>query len=162
MKKYIYFLIPIIFITGCVDVKIEEMKYNEVFGVAGSEFEGKIFSAKCSSEGANATTVNNTCLKEIAKTTYNKGYQYFYVFFQDNETLQQTGSYTTSTPVTTYNNNYSGYGYSYGASTTYVPKTTNYTIERNNKYYGFILVDEEEISKYPNYYRVSDYYAPTR
>ena len=162
MQKIIPFLAPIMFITGCVDVKIEEMKYNEVFGAAGAEFEGKIFSAKCSSEGANAATVNNTCLKEIAKKTYNKGYKYFYVFFQDNETLQKNGSYTTTTPITTYNSSYSGYGYSYGTSTTYVPKTTNYTIERNNKYYGFIVVDEEEISKYPNYYRVSDYYTAIR
>ena len=162
MQKIFSFLILVIFMAGCVDVKIEEMKYNEVFGTAGAEFEGKIFSAKCSSEGANATKVNDTCLKEIAKTTYMKGYQYFYVFFQDDEKLHEIGSYTTTTPVTTYNNSYSGYGYSYGVSTAYVPKTTNYTIERNNKYYGFILIDEKDISKYPNYYRVSDYYTPLR
>lgn len=138
----------------------EEIKYNEVFGTEGAKFDGKIFSATCSSEWDNASAVNDKCLHEIAKTAYTKGYPYFYVFFQNNETLRETGSYTTTTPVTTYNNSYSSYGYGFGTSTTYIPQTTNYTIKRNNKYYGFILIDEDDISKYPNYYKVSDYYTP--
>ena len=157
MHKKISLLILTFLIAGCVDVNIKELKYNEVFGEQGSKFEGKIFSATCKGEDSDEETIEKECLYNIAKTTHEKGYEYFSIFTKDSKTTQEVSTTTTNKAITA--RNYSG---GYKSSTFYIPETDVYTTTLNTKYYGFILVDKKELSKLQNYYKVSDYYNPEK
>src|SRR5574344_1831228 len=166
MKKLFVFSIFLV-ITGCADVSIniEELKYNEVLGANHSELAGRLFSISCNgNEYAEPDYVKSMCLSSAAELVYNKGYKYFSVIGQDGGATESVGSYTTNTPVTTYSTSsaysggYSAYGQ--GTSTTYVPQTHNYSVIRHHKFYTFVLIGDKEITKWNNYYKVSDYYIP--
>ena len=153
------FFITLFFLTGCAGVStdIKELKYNEVLGSKHSEFDGRIFSASCSgNEYADAGMVKEECLSKMAETVYNKGYNFFTVITQDGKTTESLESYTTTQPITSYH-----YGYGeYRANTTYVPQYHSYTVTKFHKFYTFVLIDEKDIDKWGNYYKVSDYYTP--
>ena len=44
--------------------------------------------------------------------------------------------------------------------TSFIPETETYTETSYHNNFDFILIDEDEISKYDNYYIVDDYFPP--
>ncbi|MDR0292456.1 MAG: hypothetical protein LBI01_06885 [Elusimicrobium sp.] len=157
------FLFLIIILAGCVSYNVEKFKPNE-YGLDDS-FTGKIFSIDCDgNDFVGAKKVDNKCRKYMSKFAYEKGYYYFTVINQNTDSHTSVSSYTTSKPVTTYSNVsiYSGGRSAYGTaySTSYVPQTHYYNNTKYSSTYLFILIEEQELQQWSNYYKVSDYYTP--
>lgn len=146
MIKKILITFPVIFIIGCstvnVGVSIDKLRPNEILGAGYDHLTGKLYSIFCGGNGyASFTDVKTKCLYEISKTAYENKYKYFTVINVDTD--------TENTPATTgYMINGSYYSYSYNI--------TKHSVE-----YIFLLIEENEISKYKNYYIVKDYYTPS-
>jgi hypothetical protein len=164
MKKLL--LIPLV-LSGCVRVgyDIENIKPNEV-GIDDS-FTNRIFDISCRGNGyASSKEVDKQCREYASQFAFKRGYMHFSVLDQDAGSDTTTQSYTTTTPVTTYSNataysgGYSAYGH--GTSTTYVPQTHHYNVTIHRKSYVFVLIEENELEKWKNYYKVSDYYPPRK
>ena len=163
MKKIVYISLSLLFI-GCASVKtnITEVKPNEI-GLP-LDLSGKIFIIDCFGNGsADQTKVREECIKKAAEVAYNKEYKYFSVLAQDSNTTDEIAAYTTYDTITTntsyISNTYGVGGYSSGISTTTIPKTNYYNIRRHSNSIGIILITEEELNKWGNYYIVSDYYT---
>lgn len=150
MNRYVVNKIVVLFfiifiIVSCstvnIAVSINQLKPNEIFGAGYESLAGKLYSIFCGGNGyASYTDVDSKCLYEMSKVAYENNYQYF--------TVVNKNSDTEKTPATTgYFINNSYYSYSYN-------------ITKHSTEYIFILIKENEISDYKNYYIVKDYYTP--
>ncbi|MCL2748860.1 MAG: hypothetical protein FWE50_02175 [Alphaproteobacteria bacterium] len=160
MKKLI-FGVFLSFLCACAHVEhdIENIKPNEA-GFDDS-FVNKIFSISCKgTDGADPKDVSTKCREYASKFAFEKGYSYFSVLDENSGSNKSIGSYTTTTPVTTYSNSGGHYAYGYGTSTTYVPQTHIYSTTSHYKNYAFVLINENELKQWKNYFKVSDYYIP--
>lgn len=169
MKKVIAF-IAILLLGGCmVKTDVQEIKFNEI-GVS-SEFEGRIYTITCYSNGGSSKRVKDTCLKKMARITHDKHYDFFTVFMQNHNANTEVVPFTVQEAITTtssYNSHAyvhgsggwaSGYGSSNGTTTSYVPTTQYMSVTTFVSRYGFLLIEEKDLGKWENYYKVSDYYA---
>ncbi len=163
----VVFLSSLLFLSACtgtVDVDIEQLKHNEL-GLS-AEFANRIYFVGCNGDSrADSRLVRDQCLAGMSNFANYMGYKYFTVLYSDSDTHQVTGSYTTTTPITTNSNvNISGYGMSYasinGQTTSWVPERHYYTNTYYSTYYGILLIDESELDKYSNYYVAADYITP--
>lgn len=147
INKILLFMLIFVtfFITSCstvnVGVTINQLKPNEILGVGYEKLTGKLYSIYCGGNGyASYADVESKCLYEISKTAYENNYKYF--------TVVNKNSDTEKTPATTgYFINNSYYSYSYN-------------IIKHSTEYIFLLINENEIADYKNYYIVKDYYTP--
>ena len=149
MKKESLFILAL---AGCsftpnVDISVKELKYNEVMGYKYSDFAGRIFSISCQSHG-NADYVDKKCLEKASETAFRKGYIYFTIKDKD------VGTKETQRTVSSLNTMI------IDGKKVYIPETETYTETTYHNNFKFILIDEEDISKYDNYYIVDDYFPP--
>lgn len=133
--------------TPYVDISLKELKYNEEMGYKYSDFAGRIFSISCKSSG-NADFVDKKCLEKVSETAFRKGYLYFTVKDKDVGVKENQRTVSSSKAVVS------------NGKTVFVPETETYTETIYHNNFKFILIDEDEISKYDNYYIVDDYFPP--
>ena len=133
--------------TPNVDISLKELKYNEVMGYKYSDFAGRLFSISCKS-WANENFVDEKCLEKASEISFKKGYQYFTIKTQ-NKGYKETQKTVSSTKTVVVN-----------GVTSFIPETETYTETSYHNNFDFILIDEDEISKYDNYYIVDDYFPP--
>ena len=141
-----------LFLVACnftpnVDVTFKELKYNEVMGYKYSDFEGRLFSISCKSYGSS-DLVDGKCLEKASEIAFNKGYSYFTIKKQDKGYKETQRTISTSKAIIL------------NGQTSYIPSTETYTETTYHNNFDFILIDEDEISKYDNYYIVDDYFPP--
>ena len=169
MKKILRGIL-VFLLSGCiVKTDVQEIRFNEI-GVS-PEFEGRIYTITCSSSGGNAKRVKNACLKKMARTAHDKRYDYFSVFMQNhnlnNEIVPIAGQQVVTTTIDSNSRAYihgsggyaAGYGSTNGTVTSYVPTTEYMNVNTFVSEYGFVLIEEQDLGKWQNYYRVSDYYS---
>ena len=142
----------ILTLAGCtftpnVDISLKELKYNEVMGYKYSDFEGRLFSIACKSSG-NSDYVDKKCLETASETAFRRGYLYFTVKDKDVGTKEIQRTISSSRAVVS------------NGKTVYIPETETYTETIYHNNFMFILINEDEISKYNNYYIVDDYFPP--
>lgn len=164
MKKLIYIIFVTFPLFGCSSFKysIENIKPNE-YGLDDS-FNNRVFYIHCSSNSnSDRVYIKKTCLTNISTTAKKSGYDYFTILNEKDGSEKYTGSYTIDTPISTYSNSTFSDGKStfYGTNhtTSYIPQTHLYEITKVYKRYLFILITKNELKKYKNYYKVSDYIA---
>ncbi|MCR5506985.1 MAG: hypothetical protein K6F04_04015, partial [bacterium] len=150
MKKI--FLLSFAMLWACaipqnVDVKLKELKYNEVMGAKHPEFEGRLFSISCQSSG-DSDFVDNKCLENASETAFRKGYLYFTIKNQDKGTKETQRTMTTTNVIVS------------NGVKTYIPETHTYVDRIYHNNFDFILINDDELLKYDNYYIVDDYFPP--
>jgi len=151
MKKIILILSTLL--TACVSHEIKPVKHNEV-GL-NDKFANRIFNISCEGDDySGKNKVEEKCKEFASKFAFDKGYLYFSVLDHNNSSNVKIGSYTTYTPVTSYSS------YGYGSSTSYIPQTNISTDTIYNKTYMFVMIGENELNDWNNYYKVLDYYTP--
>lgn len=162
MNKLLTIFFVTLFFYGCSSVRynIENVKPNE-YGL-DTNINNRIFAITCTGNtGIDLIYVKKVCLKKISDIAHTNGYSYFTILDKKNGSINSTGSYTINTPITTYSNSTFSNGKStfYGTSsnTYYIPQTNIYSITEYYKHYLFILIRENELTKYNNYYKVIDY-----
>ena len=142
----------VLFLAACsftpnVDITLNELKYNEEMGYKYSDFAGRIFSISCKSSGSS-DFVDKKCLEKASETAFRKGYLYFTVKDKDVGVKETQRTVSSSRAVVS------------NGKTIFIPETETYTETIYHNNFKFILIDEEEISKYNNYYIVDDYFPP--
>jgi hypothetical protein len=155
--KYAIAFFALLFLYGCANViyDLELVRPNEI-GLS-EDLYGKVFSINCEgNDYAKEKTVDNDCRYIISGIAYKKGYSYFTVLDSFRDTKITTGNYLTTTPVNSYYRDSKG---NFFTSTTYSPQNNTYSIKHNYSYYIFLLIKEDEIGNWKNYYKVADYYT---
>ena len=154
-------------LCGCasVDKNIRAIHPAEYGG--SEDLDGRIFSISCDGNTkANSVFVDDKCKEYISEFAYQKGYSLFTVLEQDSKENSSVKTYTVNEPISTESESSVHDGersvHGHNSTTTYVPKTYNYTVTQYTKTYLFVLIDKSEKSKYKNYYKVSDYYTPDK
>ena len=149
MRKslFVFFGVCACSFTPRVDVSIKELKYNEVMGYNYSDFEGRLFSISCKSS-VDSDYVDNKCLENASEVAFRRGYQYFTMKNKKKDFTEKQKTITKSRPIVI------------SGKTTYIPETETYTETIYTNSFDFILVNDEEIKKYDNYYIVDDYFPP--
>ena len=117
---------------------VEPIKTNEYLGAGYEHLDGKLFRIFCGGNGyASYSFVKDSCMYNTAAFSHFMGYDYFYMVSKDGDTSKtQTG---------------------YVSNGVYVP----YEITKHSQYYTILLLEKNEIGKFNNYYKVSDYYTPS-
>jgi hypothetical protein len=183
IMKHSLIILTALFIAGCVQSKITEIRCNEVAPELCQELGGRIFKIDCSSSNywVDANAVRNSCLKDIAKHVNKMGFEYFATPDDIGNSYSQNYTYTTNQAITTHHDynaatnsdisvygsgraaGYSAYGTGNsntrlsGTSTSYVPVQQNYTQTTHQRTMSFVPLYDNELSMTPKYYRVSDY-----
>lgn len=168
MKKTISICFCVCLSACLVHTNVQEIKPNE-HGIS-SEFDKRIYTVNCYSNSASINKVKNKCLKKMATVAHEKEYQYFTVLSQNHTADSQIIPVSTTKQITT-NQSFSSNAYTYGmggyanaygsgsaSSTTSVPYTEYYNSIMYAINYMFVLIKEDELNKWANYYKVSDYY----
>lgn len=143
-KRMKYFLILIAtccLFTGCtVAYVVEEIRPHELMGAGHEDLRGKLFRFICTgNEFHTYIDVRNACLHTISAMADKKGYYYFSILQESND----THTMLESTPYFT------------GNSVLY----NTYTTQTYSVHVLIRLLQKEELSSVPNYYEVSDYYT---
>ncbi len=156
MKKYLILLSLILTNCAYVSYDLSSVKPNEV-GM-DLELKGRIFEADC--VGNSETTkqqVKKECLEKISQTVFENGYSYFSVLDKDNSSKTSLNTINNVTPTTS---SYYSPTMGWQTNTSYNSSVNYYTSTSYNDKYLFVLINEDELKKWPNYYIVSDYYPP--
>ncbi|MDR0483687.1 MAG: hypothetical protein LBH40_00200 [Alphaproteobacteria bacterium] len=135
LKSYKFLAVLLLFfISGCVSYNIQPQRPNEL-GLDTS-YKDKVFSIDCTGdEFGSKKYVDQTCRTYIAEFAYNNGYNYFTILDKDDNQQTSMRVYATRTSVSAY------------------------STQEYSKYYLFILINDNEINNYNNYYIVADYYT---
>lgn len=131
MKKIVIGFIFLLF--GCISMEIREVKYNELSVKKYKQFDGRIFSINCSSSDYDMGSVKEKCIKEIASKVLESNYLYFIIITANQDRLQSNYIHGNSKSI------------------------SGGTITENTINYTFILLKEDEIENYDNYYKALDY-----
>ena len=143
MKKFFLLLL----LCGCVhpsaSFEVEKIRPNELLGAGYDNLDGKIYSIFC---GGNDLTdynfVKNSCMQDTASFVRKNGYEYFSMLAKDGNTSSEKVFYT----------------YNIGGTMVTSPET----ITKHSQSYTIVFVDENNLNKVNNYYKVSDYYSPMK
>ncbi len=140
MKKLLFCFL-ILVLSGCATPKagfdVEPIKTNEYLGAGYEHLKGKLFHIFCGGNGyADYNFVKDSCMYNTAAFVSNNGYDYFYMVSKDGDTSKTKTGYVSNG--------------------VYVP----YEITKHSQYYTILLLEKNEIGKFDNYYKVSDYYTP--
>lgn len=130
----------LILIASCasIDTNITSLKYNEILGVGYEHYDGKLFQISCQGNSeASEDYVKQECLKEASQFVHTKGFQYFSILSQDGNVLTQTGGVLIGNVI--------------------YPTSSKY----HNKNIIITVLKEDELGKFKNFYKVSDYYIPS-
>lgn len=133
-------LLFLFFIASCasIDTNITPLKYNEILGVGYEHYDGKLFQISCQGNSdASEDYVKQECLKEASQFVYTKGFQYFSILSQDGNVQTHTGGVLIGNVV--------------------YPTSSKY----HNKNIVITVLKEDELGKFKNFYKVSDYFIPT-
>ena len=138
--KYLFvfsFLLLAACATPSVGFDVKEIKTNEFLGAGYEHLEGKIFSIFCGGNGyANYEYVQASCMRNTAAFVDGKGYKYFTMLSKNGDTDKTPSGYVSNG--------------------VYVPTT----IIKHSQSYIIFLLEQNQIKKANNYYKVSDYYVP--
>ena len=143
MKNFLTLLAICYFFTGCttaVTCIFEEIKPHEVVGAGHEDLQGKLFRFICTGDEFHTyTDVRSACLNNISTLAHKKGYYYFSILQENNNTRTMLGSIP----------------YFAGNSMLYnIYTTQTYSVQVLIR-----LLQKEELSSVSNYYKVSDYYT---
>ena len=138
--KRILLLFPIL-ITGCAtphaSFEATPLKTNEILGAGYEHLDGKLFSVFCGGNGyADYNFVKESCMSDTAGLVHNKGYEYFSMLAKDGDTSKIQSGYVSDG--------------------VFIPTE----IIKHSQYYTILLINKDEINKFKNFYKVSDYYTP--
>jgi len=161
MKKLVLFAV-FTFLSACsrFSHEIKLIRPNEIG--ADENFTNRVFTIFCRENddfvelfgSVGLLEVDEKCKEFTSKFAFEKGYLYFSVLDKGDGSITSVKSYMTDIPVTT-----TSIG-GYKTSTTYIPQINNYSLTNPYIKYIFVLIKENELKKWKNYYRVLDYFSP--
>ena len=129
MRKLL--ILGFVFLCSCVSVKITEIKPHERYGAGHEHLEGRLYQIDCSGDDmVSKHALRNRCLHDISKLAHGKQFEYFVILSGDVTTISYVGV-VNGMPITS---------------------------QAFQKEKVVLLIQDDEITRFNNFYRVSDYF----